>query len=189
MSILKALVLTLLLFSNAVFADFQSTLSLANQVDARPQIDIVGLRYIVNAQKNQLVFDLTAPTQYRVFTMNNPSRLIIDIKNAHLKQDLIQPEVTHPLFDRVRAGLKNDTDLRIVVDLKLADVATNLVFSANVKDARHLVIELFNQEANVASKNETPKVSQAEDNKKITTKPQETAVAKMPNNDPLNIRD
>ena len=154
-------------------------LQLLSVLSYAQQIDIVGLRYIASAQKSRLVFDLTAPTQYRVFAMNNPSRLIIDIKNAHLKQGLIQPEVTHPLFDRVRAGLKNDTDLRIVVDLKLADDATNLVFSANVKDAKHLVIDLFNQEANVAGKNEIPKVSQAEDNKKIAYKPQGTAVANI----------
>jgi N-acetylmuramoyl-L-alanine amidase len=129
-----------------------------------------------SAQKSRLVFDLTAQTQYRVFAMNNPSRLIVDIKNAHLKQSLIQPEVTHPLFDRVRAGLKNDTDLRIVVDLKLTADATNLVFSTNAKDARHLVIDLFNQDANLVSKNETPKSIQAEGNKNNPAKSQETAI-------------
>lgn len=140
------------------------------------QIDIMGLRYMSSAQKSRLVFDLTAPTQYRVFAMNNPSRLIVDIKNAHLKQGLIQPELTHPLFDRVRAGLKNDTDLRIVVDLKLTADATNLVFNTNAKDGKHLVIDLFNQDANLVSKNETPKPVQAEGNKKNPAKPQETAV-------------
>jgi N-acetylmuramoyl-L-alanine amidase len=117
--------------------------------------------------------------------MNNPSRLIVDIKNAHLKQSLIQPELTHPLFDRVRAGLKNDTDLRIVVDLKLTADATNLVFSTNAKDTRHLVIDLFNQDANLVSKNETPKSDQTEGNKKNPAKSQETAVvnkAVMPKN-------
>ncbi len=158
---------------------FLSVLSYAQQ------IDIVGLRYMSSAQKSRLVFDLTAQTQYRVFAMNNPSRLIVDIKNAHLKQSLIQPELTHPLFDRVRAGLKNDTDLRIVVDLKLTADATNLVFSTNAKDTRHLVIDLFNQDANLVSKNETPKSDQTEGNKKNPAKSQETAVvnkAVMPKN-------
>lgn len=150
---------------------FLSVLSYAQQVD------IMGLRYMASAQKSRLVFDLTASTQYRVFAMNNPTRLIIDIKNAHLKQGLIQPEITHPLFDRVRAGLKNDTDLRIVVDLKLASDINNLVFSSNAKDPRHLVIDLFNQEASIASKNEIPKPNQIEDNKKNALKQQVAAVA------------
>ena len=150
---------------------FLSVLSYAQQVD------IMGLRYMASAQKSRLVFDLTASTQYRVFAMNNPTRLIIDIKNAHLKQGLIQPEITHPLFDRVRAGLKNDTDLRIVVDLKLASDSTNLVFSSNAKDPRHLVIDLFNQEASIASKNEIPKPNQIEDNKKNALKQQVAAVS------------
>jgi len=140
------------------------------------QIDIMGLRYMTNTQKSRLVFDLTAPTQYRVFAMNNPSRLIIDIKNAHLKQSLTQPESNHPLFDRVRAGLKNDTDLRIVVDLKLAMNADNLVFSTNAKDGRHLVIDLFNQEANTPNKNEAPKTAGFEDTKKNVSKSQTASV-------------
>ncbi|RIZ65361.1 MAG: AMIN domain-containing protein [Methylococcales bacterium] len=141
------------------------------------QIDIMGLRYMANAQKSRLVFDLTAPTQYRVFAMNSPSRLIIDIKNAHLKQSLTQPESSHPLFDRVRAGLKNDTDLRIVVDLKLAMNADNLVFGTNAKDGKHLVIDLFNQEANTLTKNEAPKSAVLEDNKKNTGKSQAASVS------------
>ena len=163
---------------------FLSVLSYAQQ------IDIIGLRYLVNAEKSRLVFELTSATQYRVFAMNNPSRLIIDIKNAHLKQSLIQPEVTHPLFNQVRAGLKNNTDLRIVVDLKLAVDANDLIFSAHVKEvrlkegrlkegrskeARYLVVDVFNQDANVAFKNETPSYVPVEDTKKSTSK-QEAAV-------------
>ncbi len=143
---------------------FLSVLSYAKQ------IDITGLHYVDNVQKSRLVFDLTAPTQYRVFAMKSPSRLIIDIKNAQLKQGLTQPVATQSLFERVRAGLKNDTDLRIVVDLKLATDAENLVFSANLKESRHLVIDLFNQDANVASKNQTPNPSQADDRKKSIDK-------------------
>ena len=164
---------------------FLSVLSYAQQ------IDIIGLRYLVNSEKSRLVFELTAATQYRVFAMNNPSRLIIDIKNAHLKQSLMQPEVTHPLFNQVRAGLKNNTDLRIVVDLKLAVDANDLIFSAHVKEvrlkesrlkegrpkeARYLVVDVFNQDANVAFKNETPSYTRVEDTKKSTSK-QEAAVA------------
>jgi len=143
---------------------FLSVLSYAQQ------IDITGLHYVDNVQKSRLVFDLTTPTQYRVFAMNNPSRLIIDIKNAHLKQGLTQPVATHSLFERVRAGLKNDTDLRVIVDLKLAADAEHLVFNANIKDGRHLVIDLFNQEANVLIKNEITKPSQADDSKKSIDK-------------------
>jgi len=143
---------------------FLSVLSYAKQ------IDITALHYVDNVHKSRLVFDLTAPTQYRVFAMKSPSRLIIDIKNAQLKQGLTQPVATQSLFERVRAGLKNDTDLRIVVDLKLATDAENLVFSANLNESRHLVIDLFNQDANVASKNQTPNPSQADDRKKSIDK-------------------
>ena len=82
------------------------------------QIDVNSLRYTTTSKQNRLLFDLTAATEHKVFVMENPSRLVIDIKNAQLNRSLKQPSAEHPLFSRVRAGTKNETNLRIVVDLK-----------------------------------------------------------------------
>jgi len=99
-----------------------------------------------------MMFDVTASTEHRVFMMDNPSRLVIDIKNAQLKHSLNQPSIAHPLFNRVRAGIKNGTDLRIVVDLKMPISSKKFSLSANNSDEHRLVIDLFNKDPILAIK-------------------------------------
>ena len=116
------------------------------------QINVNSLRYSTSAKQNSMMFDVTASTEHRVFMMDNPSRLVIDIKNAQLKHSLNQPPTTHPLFNRVRAGIKNGTDLRIVVDLKMPISSKKFSLSANNSDEHRLVIDLFNKDPVVATK-------------------------------------
>ncbi len=134
-------------------------LQLSSVLGFAQQVNINALRYTTTAGQNRLLFDVTAAPQHRVFVMDNPSRLVIDIKNAQLEHGLTQPSVTHPLFVRVRAGIKNETDLRIVVDLKAPISSKNFSLSANNTDDHHLIVDLFNKEPIVASQTENKPVT------------------------------
>jgi len=140
------------------------------------QIDVNSLRYTTTAQQNRILFDVTASPQHRVFVMDNPSRLVIDIKNARLEHTLTQPSAAHPLFVRVRAGIKNDTDLRIVVDLKAPISLKNFSLSSNNSDEHHLLVDLFNKESIVAAQTEDRPVTQSVANKA----PESKTVAALP---------
>ncbi len=118
------------------------------------QINVNALHYTTTQKQNRMLFDVTASPEHRVFFMDNPSRLVIDIKNAQLKRSLNQPSATHPLFTRVRAGTKNNTDLRIVVDLKTPISSKKFSLKSNNGNEHQLVIDLFNKEAIVATKAE-----------------------------------
>lgn len=91
--------------------------------------------------------------------MDNPARLVIDIKDARLERALSQPSAKHPLFSSVRTGIKNGTDLRIVVDLKTPISSKKFSFSSNNSDDHHLVIDLFNKAPIVAAKTEDKKMT------------------------------
>ena len=117
-------------------------------------IDVNSLRYTTTSKQNCLLFEVTASPQHRVFIMDNPSRLVIDIKNAQLKRALNQPLAAHPLFARVRAGTKNETDLRIVVDLKTSVSSKKFSLKSNISDDHRLVVDLFNKGPIVATKTE-----------------------------------
>jgi len=118
------------------------------------QINVNSLQYTTTSKQNRMMFDVTASPQHRIFVMDNPSRLVIDIKNAQLERSLNQPSAAHPLFARVRAGTKNDTDLRIVVDLKSPISSKKFSLSSKVSDGHRLVIDLFNKVPIVATKTE-----------------------------------
>ncbi len=89
-----------------------------------------------------MIFDVTASPQHRVFVMDNPSRLVIDISNAQLGHSLAQPSIDHPLFKKVRVGVRNNADLRIVVDLKAPISAKNFSLNSNNTDAHRLIVNL-----------------------------------------------
>lgn len=100
------------------------------------QINVNSLKYITGPGQARMVFDLSSAPKYRIFHLENPSRLVIDILNVSSKQPLSQPPASHPLFVRLRSAVKNSTDLRVVLDLK------RQVSSKSVKDGNHLIVNL-----------------------------------------------
>ena len=123
------------------------------------QINVNSLRYTTNPSQNQITFEVTSSPQHRVFVMDNPSRLVIDIKNAQLDHSLNQPSAAHPLFTRVRSGIKNNTDLRVVFDLKTPISLKKLTLSSDNSDSHHLVIDLLDKDSVAATKNEDKEVA------------------------------
>ena len=123
------------------------------------QINVNSLRYTTTSNQNRMMFDVTASTKHRVFVMDNPARLVIDIKDAQLMRALSQPSAMHPLFSRVRTGIKNGTDLRIVVDLKTPISSKKFSLSSNNSDEHRLIIDLFNKAPIVAVKTEAKEVT------------------------------
>jgi len=110
--------------------------------------------------------------------MNNPSRLVIDMRNTNVKLALSQPAPSHPLFSQVRVATKNKTDIRIVVDLKRDISSKNMSLRTNSMNGHRLVIELLdkaqNTSAKVAEKSEikaTAGPAKMADSKPIEEKP------------------
>ncbi|MCL7419569.1 MAG: N-acetylmuramoyl-L-alanine amidase [Methylobacter sp.] len=100
------------------------------------QINVNSLKYTTGPGQARMVFELSSAPKYRIFHLENPSRLVIDILNVSSKQPLSQPPASHPLFVRLRSAVKNGTDLRVVLDLK------RQVSSESVKDGNHLIVNL-----------------------------------------------
>ncbi|MFA5018580.1 MAG: AMIN domain-containing protein, partial [Methylobacter sp.] len=116
------------------------------------QINISALRYWNTPDQTQMLFDVTSSPQHRVFLMNNPSRLVIDMRNTNVKLALSQPAPSHPLFSQVRVATKNKTDIRIVVDLKRDISSKNMSLRTNSMNGHRLVIELLDKAQNTSVK-------------------------------------
>ncbi|WP_349025353.1 N-acetylmuramoyl-L-alanine amidase [Methyloglobulus sp.] len=109
------------------------------------QIHVDSVRYASETGRAKVIFEVTSSPKHRVFVLDNPSRLVIDVKNTQADQGLGQPSASHPLFAHVRAAAKNDSDLRIVIDLKQAITAKSHKLATNNSDNQHLVIDLLNK--------------------------------------------
>lgn len=110
------------------------------------QIRVSSVRYANEINKSKIVLAVTDSPKHRVFVLDNPSRLVIDVKNAQAEQALGQPSASHPLFAHVRAATKNGSDLRIVIDLKQAVSAKSHKLATNNSDNRHLVVDLLSKQ-------------------------------------------
>ncbi|WP_150049566.1 MULTISPECIES: N-acetylmuramoyl-L-alanine amidase [Methylomonas] len=79
------------------------------------QARIQNLHFAGSAKS--LVFELTETPHYRHFLLKNPDRLVIDFPNTELAAALAQPPAGQSLALAVRSGVRNKTDLRVVVEL------------------------------------------------------------------------
>ncbi len=108
-------------------------------------VHVKDLIYSSSSSKSRLRFNVSASPKHRVFVLDKPSRLVIDIANAVLDASPKQPVASHPLFAKIRAAAKNDNDLRIVVDLKMPVRAEHFSLASSNKNSRYLTIDLNNK--------------------------------------------
>jgi N-acetylmuramoyl-L-alanine amidase len=126
------------------------------------QINISSLQYWNTPDQTQMLFDVSSSPEHRVFLMNNPARLVIDVRNANVKQALSQPAPSHPLFAQVRVATKNKSDVRIVVDLKRELNSKNMSLRTNSlnEHGHRLIIELLDKaQANSAKLEHKPEIA------------------------------
>jgi N-acetylmuramoyl-L-alanine amidase len=110
------------------------------------QILVNSVRYVAEASQSKIILDVTESPKHRVFVLDNPSRLVIDIKNAQAaRRTFGQPSTSHPLFTHVRTATKNESDFRIVIDLKQPVTANSHKLVTNNSDNRHLIVNLFSK--------------------------------------------
>ncbi len=105
------------------------------------QIGVKSLAFLTTENQNKLIFDLTESAKHRVYVTDKPARLVIDINNAQLAKSISHPNLINPLFARVTTLTVNDTDLRVMIDLKAAVNAKEFSLKSN-NVANQLIVEL-----------------------------------------------
>lgn len=79
-------------------------------------IDSVRIR--LAPDRTRIVFDLSGPVEHRIFALVSPNRLVIDIDGATLDQEFSAAELKGTPIRSVRAGIRDSSDLRVVLDLR-----------------------------------------------------------------------
>lgn len=122
-------------------------LAIPAQLSFAQQIRVSSVRYVADRNQSNIVLAVTESPKHRVFVLDNPSRLVIDVKNAQVDKGLSQPSASHPLFAHVRSAPKNESDVRIVIDLKQAVTAKTHKLATNNSDNRHLIVDLVDKKS------------------------------------------
>jgi len=66
----------------------------------------------------RIVLDLDAPVRYNLVLASNPTRIIVDVANSELQASVAKLPLAATPIEIVRSSVVNDTDVRLVFDLK-----------------------------------------------------------------------
>lgn len=106
------------------------------------EVEIQGVRMWPAPDSTRLVFDVSAPVSHKIFTLANPDRIVIDLRNASLTASLEELDYSGSLLKRVRTGARDGGDLRVVLDLKERAQPKSFVLRPNQEYGHRLVIDL-----------------------------------------------
>jgi N-acetylmuramoyl-L-alanine amidase len=106
------------------------------------QVEVRGARIWTAPDHTRLVVDTAAPVSHKIFSLENPDRLVIDIPDAHLGDKLPTLGAGEPLLIGMRSGIREGDDLRIVLDLKQKVRAKSFLLRPNEKYGHRLVVDL-----------------------------------------------
>ena len=81
--------------------------------------DVQAIRFWDADDHTRIVFDVSAPVHYKLFTLNNPDRLVLDIARSRVSKSL-DGAALEGAVKRVRTGRQGGDTLRVVLDLDRA---------------------------------------------------------------------
>ena len=79
--------------------------------------EVGGLRVWSDPEKTRAVLDLSDSATYQLFSLQNPNRVVIDLKKTELASSLGFQAEYAGVIDDVRSGNPESDTLRIVLDL------------------------------------------------------------------------
>lgn len=109
---------------------------------AAPTI-VTSARVWESPDSTRLVFELSGPVEHTLLTLDQPDRLVLDLKNAKRKANLTQLDLKNSPIKSVRAAPRNGNDYRIVLDLKGKVHPKSFLLPANEQYGNRLVLDLY----------------------------------------------
>ncbi|MGI9281917.1 MAG: N-acetylmuramoyl-L-alanine amidase [Endozoicomonas sp.] len=97
--------------------------------------------------KTRLVFDVSGEVAHSQFFLDNPRRLVLDIRGARKPVTVGTPSLSTTPISKIRYGVRNKKDLRIVLDLKNKVTSKSFLLKPNATYGYRLVVDLFDGQA------------------------------------------
>ena len=104
---------------------------------------IESLRSWTAPDHTRLVFGLTSAVEHKLFTLSNPSRLVLDIDNVTFKATLPKFSASDKVVSLIRQAPRGKKSLRVVVDLKGDVSAKSFLLKPNANYGHRLVLDLY----------------------------------------------
>lgn len=105
--------------------------------------EVRGLRLWPAPDNTRLVFDLNAPVEHRLFTLRDPNRIVIDLKNTNVSGVLPSATYNESRIKGIRYAKRGNDGLRVVLDLNNAVQPKSFVLKPHGAYGHRLVVDLF----------------------------------------------
>ena len=137
-----------------------------------------GVRVSETDEGTRLVLDLDGKPSYKVFTLSNPTRLVVDLKQSKKKQSLSLPTLTNTPIKSIRQGIQPNNGLRIVFDLNKPITFNDQTLTPNGNYPHRLVIDLQHERKKKATPPAQKAKNEPKQPEKIVKKEPEKPVSK-----------
>jgi len=112
--------------------------------------DVEEVRLWRAPDHTRLVFDLSGEVEYKLFTLSNPERVVIDIERSSLGGDLSRIDFNESPISGMRSAIRDGDTLRMVIDLAAQVEPRSFTLAPNSEQGDRLVVDLYDQAPPVA---------------------------------------
>ncbi|WP_288373098.1 N-acetylmuramoyl-L-alanine amidase [uncultured Marinobacter sp.] len=130
----------------------------ASLASAAAQVE--GVRIWPAPDHTRLVLDTAGAVEHNVFSLSDPSRLVIDLKNVSLKTDFSKVDLEGSPIRRIRSARRNGNDLRVVLDLASDIKPRSFALEPNQQYGHRLVVDLIGEKGSRIERATSPTVTQ-----------------------------
>ncbi|MCB1675068.1 MAG: N-acetylmuramoyl-L-alanine amidase, partial [Halioglobus sp.] len=93
----------------------------------------------------RIVFDLTGPAEHRLIVLENPGRIVLDIERTSLRAAVDGLPLDDTPVTRIRWGIREGSNLRVVLDMAAAVEPRSFALKANAQAGDRLVLDLYDK--------------------------------------------
>lgn len=105
--------------------------------------EVTAVRLWQAPDHTRIVLDLSEAAAYTHFALENPDRLVLDLRSSRLNTTLSQLPLEGSPVTGVRSGIRKGTDLRLVFDLKEPIRTTVFSLPPNDSIGHRVVLDFF----------------------------------------------
>jgi len=115
--------------------------------------DVGAVRLWRAPDHTRLVLDLSEQVAFSSLSLDNPERFVVDLKNSRLTSSLAVLPLEGTPISQVRSGIRQGTDLRLVLDLRAKVKTSVFLLPPNEVTGHRIVIDLFDALASTPDPN------------------------------------
>ena len=105
--------------------------------------DVDAVRLWRAPDHTRVVLDLSDAAEFSTLSLDNPERFVVDLSQSRLSASLTALPLEGTPISRVRSGIRQGTDLRLVFDLTASVRASVFLLSPSDATGHRVVIDLF----------------------------------------------